>query len=129
MREALSGVEGIARVVGPDAYGALGLPTPDESDQAGDLVLVAADGYAFSGAADGEVVVEAALGGLGAHGYLNSDPEMTALFVASGRGIRRGARLGLLEAPDVGAIVAALLGIEMGAIDGSVPAGLFDTGG
>jgi predicted AlkP superfamily pyrophosphatase or phosphodiesterase len=124
VRSLLAGVEGVQRVFVPAEYGAIALPTPDASDQAGDLVLAAADGYAFSSASDGEVVVDATLGGLGAHGYLNGDPEMRAIFVAAGRDIRAGTRLDVIDAADVAAIIAARLGLDMGAIDGRVPAQL-----
>ena len=40
----------------------------------------------LSTAAAGEVVADASEGGLGAHGYLSSDPELQGLFIASGRG-------------------------------------------
>ncbi|HXH07317.1 MAG TPA: alkaline phosphatase family protein, partial [Vicinamibacterales bacterium] len=56
LRALFERTEGVARVLGPEAFPALGLPTPAQSDQAGDLLLVAADGYAFSGQHEGEVV-------------------------------------------------------------------------
>src|SRR5258708_30851547 len=78
----LKKVEGIERVVEPRDYAALGLPTPAEDKQAPDLLLVAKDGYAFS---NGNTA--------GQHGYLATDPEMDAIFVAWGRGIQAGVRV------------------------------------
>ena len=54
------------------------------------LLLTAKDGYAFSGATGGPVT--AAVPQLrGGHGYLNSDPDLDALFIASGYGVRANA--------------------------------------
>lgn len=49
----------------------------------------------------------------GTHGYLNSDPQMQAIFIASGAGIPRGVQLGQISNLDVAPTVAALLGIKM----------------
>jgi arylsulfatase A-like enzyme len=46
----------------------------------------------------------------GAHGYPPDDSSMDALFVAAGRGVRPGTRLGGLRAVDVAPTVLALLG-------------------
>ncbi len=84
-----------------------------------DLVLVARDGYNFSGGLQGELVRDVnATGSAGSHGYLNTEPEMNAIFVAWGRGIRKGTQLGTIRNVDVAPTIAALLGIEMTGIDG-----------
>ena len=104
---ALKDVEGIDRVVEPKDYAALGLPTPAENSQAPDLLLVAKDGYAFSG---GNTA--------GQHGYLNTDPDMDAIFIAWGYRIKPGARADRIRNVDVAPTIAALLGLELTAIDG-----------
>ncbi|MBA2502783.1 MAG: hypothetical protein H0V27_07880 [Pyrinomonadaceae bacterium] len=43
---------------------------------------------------------------------------MNAIFVAWGRGIRKGTQLGTIRNVDVAPTIAALLGIEMTGIDG-----------
>jgi predicted AlkP superfamily pyrophosphatase or phosphodiesterase len=103
----LKKVEGVERVVEPGDYAALGLPTPDENAQSPDLLLVAKDGYAFS---NGNTA--------GQHGYLSTDPDMDAIFIASGRGIRAGARADRIRNVDVAPTIAALLGIELKGVDG-----------
>ncbi|HWP99554.1 MAG TPA: alkaline phosphatase family protein, partial [Vicinamibacterales bacterium] len=121
LRALFERTEGIAQVLGPEAYAGLGLPTPAQSDQVGDLLLVAADGYAFSGQHEGEAVGPLpADANPGHHGYLSSRESMQALFLAAGRGIRRGARLQQVDARDVAPTAAALLGLELPGVDGRV---------
>lgn len=117
LRSAFDRVEGIARVVAPRDYEPLGLPTPAENIQAPDLLLVAKDGYAFEGGKTAPAVVDAAAGS-GSHGYLNTDPQMDAIFVAWGRGIRPGARLDRIRNVDVAPTIASLLGIDFQAAEG-----------
>ena len=86
-----------------------------------DLVLVAKDGYSFSGGTQGEVVRDVgAMDSSGSHGYLDIEPEMNAIFVAWGRGIQQGKRLGTIRNVDVAPTIAALLGIKMTGVDGRV---------
>jgi predicted AlkP superfamily pyrophosphatase or phosphodiesterase len=56
----------------------------------------------------------------GAHGYDNMAPEMAALFIASGPGIRSGVVLQDMDAVDVQPLLAHLLGIEAPQGDGSI---------
>lgn len=116
---AFQGIEGIDRVVEPQDYAALGLPTPEENPQSPNLLLVAKDGYAFTAGTAEPVVVDAPAGS-GQHGYLNTDPEMDAIFIASGRGIRPGAHADRIRNVDVAPTIAALLGIQLTGVDGRV---------
>lgn len=112
------GAPGIARVVEPSGYAALGYPAPDQNSQMGDLVLVAADNHSFSGEADGAEVVDNPQP-RGFHGALSSDPEMDSIFVASGQGIRAGVRLDRVSATQVGPTIAALLDLKLPAATGT----------
>jgi predicted AlkP superfamily pyrophosphatase or phosphodiesterase len=56
----------------------------------------------------------------GAHGYDNRAPEMAALFIASGPGIRSGVTLQDMDAVDVQPLLAHLLGIAAPHGDGSL---------
>lgn len=56
----------------------------------------------------------------GAHGYDNRAPEMAALFIASGPGIRSGVVLQDMDAVDVQPLLAHLLGIAAPQGDGSM---------
>ena len=109
---ALQGIEGIDRVVTPDGYAALGLPSPDRDPQMGQLFLTAKSGYSFSGSTGGPVTAEVPQVG-GSHGYVASDPEMDALFIASGYGIERGAKLDTFPNIDVAPTIAKLLGVQL----------------
>lgn len=120
-RQALSGLEGIDKVVEPAEYGSYGLPQPSVDPQAGALFLSAKNGYAFSGGATGEnTVVDAPEGSLGTHGYVSTDSDIQALFIAAGRGIKPGVTLKTVDNLDVAPTAARLLGVQMNNLDGKV---------
>jgi predicted AlkP superfamily pyrophosphatase or phosphodiesterase len=103
------GVEGVEHVYTQEDFGKLGLPSPGQSDQAPDLLIAAKPGNVFaSGMPDGKGEANG-----GTHGYLNSDPQMQAIFMAWGSGIKPGVRLGTISNLDVAPTIAALLGIEL----------------
>lgn len=112
-----SGLQGVNRVLEPAEFSKFGFPAPNE--RMADLVLFAEDRFAFDAAASGEPVTDVPAGSTpGAHGYVNTDPAMNAVFVASGEGIRRGAKLGLIRNLDVATTIAKLLGMEMNNVEG-----------
>jgi len=120
-RQAISGLEGIDRIIEPPEYGALGLPQPSADQQVGALLLAAKSGYSFTAAVTGDkTVVDAPEGSLGAHGYISSDPEIQALFIASGRGIKSGVKLQSVDNVDVAPTAAQLLGVVLKNVDGKV---------
>jgi predicted AlkP superfamily pyrophosphatase or phosphodiesterase len=103
------GVEGVDHVYAQKDFGSLGLPTPEQSNQAPDLLIAASAGNVFAGGApDGKAEPNG-----GTHGYLNSDPQMQAIFMAWGSGIKPGVRLGTISNLDVAPTIAALLGIKL----------------
>jgi predicted AlkP superfamily pyrophosphatase or phosphodiesterase len=110
LRKALSEIEGIAEVAGPERFEALGLPTADP--QMADLFLVPKPGFAFANSRGGAVSTPVP-SATGAHGYLNSDPELDAIFIASGAGIRGGGVVERVRNLDVAPTIAELLGIRM----------------
>jgi hypothetical protein len=88
-----------------------------------EMILVAAEGYAFNNEARGEEVVTEvtlAAGNQGHHGFLSTNPKMNATFVAWGRGIKRGAKVGLINNVDVAPTMAKLLGQSLPGADGRV---------
>jgi predicted AlkP superfamily pyrophosphatase or phosphodiesterase len=122
-RRAIAVVEGIDRVVEPDGFAALGLPLPapdDKDEQMGSLFVIPKDGYSFVAPAVAPVVVDAVEGSLGAHGYVASDPELGAIFIASGAGIKAGVKLNAIENVDVAPTIARLLGLHLDGADGRV---------
>ena len=121
LRKEFSAIKGVHAVLGSQDFDRLGYPQPEKSDRMADLVLSAADGYAFDGSAEGEVVGPVAAGTTpGAHGYLSTDSDMDAVFIASGAGIKPGTRLERVRNLDVGPTAARLLGLEMKDVQGKV---------
>ncbi|HEX2861288.1 MAG TPA: alkaline phosphatase family protein [Lacunisphaera sp.] len=112
VRAALSGLEGIAEVAEGEAVHALGLPTSAENPRAGDLVLVAKDGYLFNNsAAPGQVIMP--VGAYGAtHGYAHRDPDMDGIFVASGAHVKKGVKLDRVRNLDLAPTIARILGLD-----------------
>ena len=86
----------------------------------GALFILGQDGYAFTAAADGAVVVDAPAASLGSHGYVASDPELQAIFIASGRGIRPGTVVDTMRTIDIAPTAARLLGVQLPNVQGRV---------
>jgi predicted AlkP superfamily pyrophosphatase or phosphodiesterase len=119
LAEMFAKLEGIEKVIAPAEYAALGYPDPKENPRMADFVLAAKTGYGFAGDAQGEVVIDVPAGQVsGTHGYLNTDPEMNAIFVAWGRGIRQGIQLEAMRNIDIAPTLGALLGLTMQGIEG-----------
>lgn len=118
LRDLFRSLEGVQRVIEPSEFASLGLPAPGDDPQMADLVLAAQPGYAFSGSPDGEPVADAEPGYLGTHGYLASDPEMNAVFIAAGPGIRPAVRPEAVRNLDVAPTIATLLGLRLEGVEG-----------
>ena len=104
-------IEGIAHVYTNEEAHKLGIPAEADSDQAPQLYLVAAPDYDFEDATTGPVSRVNAV--KGAHGYLNSMPEMQALFVASGAAIKKGAAVGEIDNLRVAPTIAKILDLSL----------------
>jgi predicted AlkP superfamily pyrophosphatase or phosphodiesterase len=118
VKEALAKIEGVKQVAGKNDFPASHFPDPDKEIQAPNLILIAESGYSFAGGgATGPVIVSTSQP-TGAHGYLNTDPELDAIFIASGYGIRAGSSVDRIKNLDVAATIAALLGLQLNAISG-----------
>ena len=120
VRQALAGVEGIDTVIEPAEFARLGLPRPEDNDQMAALFLTAKEGYSFTADPNDPVNVDAPAGSLGSHGYIATDPDLRALFIASGRGIKPGMTLDVVDNVDVAPTAARLLGLELKNVDGRV---------
>ncbi|WP_404547187.1 alkaline phosphatase family protein [Dyella jejuensis] len=90
----------------------LGLPSLRASDQAPDLYLVAKPGYAFLEGSE-EPLIQDIAPARGAHGYLDTDADMQALFIASGAHIHRGVKLGAISNLRVAPTIARILGVSL----------------
>ena len=117
-------VPGIQTILEPSAYPALHLPLPSVSSGVGDLLLIAKSGYTFSDEFFEDDVLESIPMPLGSHGYLASDPRMDGIFIACGRRIKPGTRLGPVPNVAVAPVVMTLLGESLPAAAGQVPEGM-----
>jgi predicted AlkP superfamily pyrophosphatase or phosphodiesterase len=115
----LAKIEGIAAVWTPDAYADLGLPTPAENPRAGDLLVEAAPGFMLSDEARGEDEIGPPRY-RGTHGQRPTYDDNRALFLAAGRGVRRGATLGVITSRDVAPTLTALLDLPAAPTEGRV---------
>ncbi len=105
----LASAEGVDKIYSPEEFAKLGWPTRAQSDEAPDLILTAKPGYHFSGEESDAFVSEPEE--KGNHGYLNTDPEMQAIFIAWGRGVKKDNNLGAISTLDVEPTIAHLLGL------------------
>jgi predicted AlkP superfamily pyrophosphatase or phosphodiesterase len=124
LRAELAALEGVAAVWAPEEYGALGLPTPAENPRAGDLLLEAASGFMLSDRADGDAELGAPRY-RGTHGQRPHHADNQALFLAAGRGVERGVRLGPISSRDVAPTLTMLLELPPAPAEGRVLAEIF----
>jgi predicted AlkP superfamily pyrophosphatase or phosphodiesterase len=109
-----AGTEGVARVVKESDFSALGYPLPSSNPQMPDLLVLAKPGYGFAGEKKGAgPSVAATESAVGAHGYPNTDPDMQAIFIACGYGIKKGLTLEPVRNTKIAATVAALLDLKL----------------
>jgi predicted AlkP superfamily pyrophosphatase or phosphodiesterase len=109
----LAATEGVQTVAGASEYESLRLPTPARDSQAPDLIAFAKPGYSFSGGKEGDPVISPVSPITGSHGYLNTDEEVDAIFIASGVGIRPHVVLDKIKNLSVAPTLAHLLGINL----------------
>ena len=110
LKAELATLEGVSAVWTPDEYASVGLPGPDDNDRSGDLLLEAAPGYMLADEMRGEDE-HGAPRYLGTHGQRPDHEDNHALFVAAGRGIKRGATLGRITSRDLAPTLATLLAL------------------
>jgi predicted AlkP superfamily pyrophosphatase or phosphodiesterase len=118
--ELLRDREGIAAVLTPDKFSELRLPDPAKNPQMADLLLVASDGYAFNDEIFDEIITTELASPSGSHGYLASDPKMSGIFIAWGRGIKPGLKLGTVDNIDVAPTIAGFLDQRLATAEGKV---------
>ena len=121
LKSELAALEGVTGVWGVADYAGLGLPSPDENPMMGELVLEAAEGYAFGDEARGDDHLGPPRY-RGNHGHRPGHPDNGAFFLAVGAGVRRGAELGTIVSRDVAPTVAHLLEIKLGDVEGKLVA-------
>ena len=120
LKAMFAGAEGVERVIDAREAHSLGMPTPAENQGMGELILYPKAGYSFMTNPAGDVVAGPSINYGGSHGYFNGDRELDGIFVASGAGIKKGARLDRVRNLDVAPTIARLLGLELPPPDGRV---------
>ena len=119
LKELFAQTEGVDKVLDGTDGPTLGMPTPAENQGMGDLILCAKAGYAFKNEI-GEAAVAPTVNYLGTHGYLNSDPELDGIFIASGAGIKKGVLLERMTNLDIAPTIAKLMGLKLPDAEGRV---------
>jgi predicted AlkP superfamily pyrophosphatase or phosphodiesterase len=112
-------MEGVSGMWSAGDYPALGLPAPADHPQVADVMFEAAPGYSFGDAAEGDDE-HGASKYLGTHGQRPTYADNAAFFLAAGAGIARGREIEQIRSRDVAPTVARVLGVDMGAVEGSV---------
>ena len=125
LRGELAALEGVSAVWAPDEYASLGLPTPDENPRAGDLLLEAAPGYFMVDQMTGDEELGPPRY-RGTHGQRPHHADNHALFVAAGRGIKRGTTLGRITSRDVAPTLSVLLDLPPAPAEGRVLTEILD---
>jgi predicted AlkP superfamily pyrophosphatase or phosphodiesterase len=120
LKKRFAAAEGITQVLDGHDGPTLGMPTPEENQGMGDLILFAKDGYAFKDGAGGEEAVAVSQGYLGTHGYPASDPELDGIFIAQGNRIKPGVVLPRIANLDVAPTIAQVLGLQIPRAEGRV---------
>jgi predicted AlkP superfamily pyrophosphatase or phosphodiesterase len=116
LQSLFAGRPGIRSVLTPAEAAKEGWPTPAQSDQAPDLLLYAADGYAFRDGNTGDYATPTRE--VGDHGYPNTDPLMQGIFIAAGFGIRPKGEIPAFPNLDIAPTIAQLLHLSLGTIQG-----------
>jgi arylsulfatase A-like enzyme len=111
LKAVFAGKPGVRAVLTPAEAVKQGWPTPSDTDQGPDLLVYAANGYAFSGDSGSEIVT--ATKEVGAHGYPNTEPLMKAIFIASGAGITKKGEIAEFDNVDVAPTIAHLLHLHL----------------
>jgi len=124
--ELFEGVEGVASVVGPDRFGEYGVADPKADAHAPDVILFAKMGYSFGGTAAGAISMQDKPETRGTHGHDTNFPDLRAIFVAWGAGVRPGATVENVANIDVAPTIAAVMKLEMPGVDGKVLTGAIE---
>jgi predicted AlkP superfamily pyrophosphatase or phosphodiesterase len=118
IKEAFAEVEGVAAVIGADEFPAYGIANPRRDPHAPDMMLFAKMGYVYGDTAAGSIPTETKGERRGSHGHDANLPDLRAVFIASGGGIKPGVELGDIDNRSVAPTIARLLGVEIPGAEG-----------
>jgi predicted AlkP superfamily pyrophosphatase or phosphodiesterase len=113
VKQAFANVDGVDKIVSPSEFAAYGIADPKRDPHAPDMVVFAKMGYFF-----GDTAAGAKKEMKGSHGYDSHLPDLHAVFVACGTGIKPDIKLGEIDNKSVAPTIAKLLGVEIPNADG-----------
>lgn len=115
-------LEGISRVVRPEEFHDLGLPRYEEDPRVLGQYIILGDVHtrALVDEESSSTRPVALMSPLYAHSALPSDPSMYTLFVATGRRVKNGVRVGHVSNLDLAPTISELLGLGMAGLEGRV---------
>ena len=118
VKDAFANVEGVSSLIAADEFPAYGIANPRRDPHAPDMVLFAKMNYFFGDTGAGSIPTETKSERRGSHGHDSNFPDLHAMFVVSGAGIKPGTNLGDIDNKQVAPTIAKLLGIEMPGVEG-----------
>lgn len=113
VRDLLTNREGVLDILEPEDYAEYGFPSPNETDQVGEMILLAEPEYAFSNRTTGDEWRTDRLSPGGSHGFLNTLEPSKTIFIASGYGVSGGLELEEVDNRSIAPTAARILGLEM----------------
>jgi predicted AlkP superfamily pyrophosphatase or phosphodiesterase len=118
----VASLDGVSRVVRPDELHALGLPRYEEDPHMlGQYIIIGDVDTRAVADEQGDSTRRTQLPTpLHGHAYLPSHELMYPAFLATGRGIKEGVRIGHVHNLDIAPTVASLLGLELHGLEGRV---------
>jgi predicted AlkP superfamily pyrophosphatase or phosphodiesterase len=117
-KRALSGLEGVSKIVSTGSFKKYGVADPKNDPHAPDLILFAQEGCVFGDTADGDLPFKEKPERSGSHGHDPDLPDLHATLVAWGSGIKAGVDLGKVSNTSVAPTIAELLGFSMPMAEG-----------
>ncbi|HEX3600325.1 MAG TPA: ectonucleotide pyrophosphatase/phosphodiesterase [Lacipirellulaceae bacterium] len=118
VKAAFANVEGVSSVIGSDQFAEYGIADPKRDPHEPDMMLFAKMGYFFGDTAAGSIPVDTKPERKGSHGHDSHFPDLHAMCVAWGDGIKPGVNLGDIDNRSVAPTIAKLLGIEIPNVEG-----------
>jgi predicted AlkP superfamily pyrophosphatase or phosphodiesterase len=110
---ALAGMEGVAKLVPVGDFKKYGVADPAVDPHAPDLILFAKMGCVFGDTADGDLPFKEKPERSGSHGHDPDLPDLHAVCIAWGAGIKPGVNLGRISNTSVAPTIAQLLGFSI----------------
>ncbi|MEI9866370.1 MAG: ectonucleotide pyrophosphatase/phosphodiesterase, partial [Limisphaerales bacterium] len=120
LRQAFGKVPGVSKIIGTEQFKDYGVADPKNDPHAPDLILFAEEGCAFGNTSSGGQPFKDKVELTGTHGHDPNLPHLHATFVAWGRGIKTGVKLGEISNTSVAPTIARLLNVQLPEADGPV---------